>query len=125
MAGFDDLIPAAMPYLATEQLKGTAGRTWEWGYQLTDSAGAPIDLTTGYTLTGAIVTSSTRTSVATITVTAPSPGLVWCKLAPSTTVSVQAGRYVHQVKIVRTADSAAIDLVGGGDSSFTVLRAVA
>ena len=46
MSGTDDLVAAAMPYLATERIDAVAGMSWEWWYDtILDDAGTLVDWT--------------------------------------------------------------------------------
>ncbi|MBD2760080.1 hypothetical protein IEE94_11230 [Yimella sp. cx-573] len=46
MAGWDDLVLRAQPWVATVDAAGTEGRSWRWEvYGVTDSAGSPLDFT--------------------------------------------------------------------------------
>ena len=123
MTDFDDLLLECLPYALTEQIKGTAGRTWGWGYRIETPSGAAADLS-GCTFAGTIASSSTRAAVASID-TFYADGNLWCEVSAAVTATIPPGRYVHEVRITRTSDSRVIDLVGGGDSHFTVLRKVA
>lgn len=123
MAGFDDLIPGAMPYLATESIEATAGADWEWGYVLKDASGALVDMTTGYTAICQI-RSSSGTLIETPTVTFPAAGQVVCTVANADTEGITAGRYLHELEITRTSGGKKIKVVGGRKSTFTVLAEV-
>ena len=127
MAGFDDLIPAAMPYLATEKITAVAGTSWQWDYDLLDDAGNPVDISTGYT-SAAVIRSrnadGTYTTVYTPTCTTPSTGVLRCTVSPATTSSDTGKTYYHEVTVTRTSDSAKVCVVGGGDATFVVKRKV-
>lgn len=120
MAGFDDLIPAAMPYLAVEFISGAAGSTWQWDYAVEDDDENPVDLTTGYT--GVCELRATLGGAVAIapTVSFPSVGTIRVSADAATTAAVAAGRYYHEVEVTRTSDSAVIKVVGGGDGRFVV-----
>lgn len=122
MAGFDDLIPEAMPYLATEERAATAGTAWRWEYELRDSVGTLIDLSTGYTATAGICLENSTTSVVTIAVTFPSTGVVRCSVTAANSAVVTPGIYYSEVTVTRTSDSAKVILVGAGDAKFIVKR---
>lgn len=124
MAGFDDLIPNAMPYLATEELVGTAGTSWQWDYPLVDNLGNPVDLTTGFAGTAVICAAGSTTSVVTVSLTFATGGVVRCTVTPSASAAVPPGAYFHEVTITRTSDSRKIIVVGAGDSKFIVKRKV-
>lgn len=121
MAGFDDLIPAAMPYMATETLTATAGTDWQWDYQFLDDAKDPVDLGTGFTRTMKLVDAN-GTPVYTPTVTQVSTGLLRCTHAASASASDQGTTYFHELTIVRTSDSKKLIVVGAGDSTFIVKK---
>lgn len=124
MAGFDDLIPAAMPYMATEKLTATAGTDWQWDYRLLDDAGDPVDVGTGFTRTMKLVDQTDGTVVYTPTVTQVSTGLVRCTLDATTTASDPGSKYDHELTITRTSDSKKIIVVGAGDAEFVVKKKV-
>ncbi|MGZ4520692.1 MAG: hypothetical protein ACXVXW_09820 [Mycobacteriaceae bacterium] len=123
MAGFDDLIPAAMPYLATERIPATANTSWQWDYTLLDDSGALVNVSSGFTFS-AIITTVGGATVCTPTITSPSTGILRCVVPPSTTASIAPGMYLHEVKITRTSDSAKVLVVGAGDAKFVVKKAV-
>lgn len=131
MSGFDDLIAAGLPYLATEHIKATANSTWQWDYLLTDDADALVDISTGFTLSATIATRSgtadayTYTSLYAPTCSTPSTGKLRCVVTPATNTADPGGTYYHAVKVVRNSDSAAVIVVGGGDSKFSVKKKVA
>ncbi|HET6909048.1 MAG TPA: hypothetical protein VFH54_06900 [Mycobacteriales bacterium] len=121
--GFDDLVAEAMPFLATEELSGTAGASWEWSYELTDNDGALVDFT-GCTGTCTLATAAGATPVLTPTVTFPSPGVVKVTATPTQTAAVTPGRYLHEVELVNAA-SRKIKVVGAGGGRFVVKQEVA
>ncbi|MGZ4518935.1 MAG: hypothetical protein ACXVXW_00765 [Mycobacteriaceae bacterium] len=123
MAGFDDLIPAAMPYLATEHIPATAGASWQWDYELLDDADTPIDISSGFTFSVAITTKSGAT-VCTPTTSTPSTGVLRCAVTPVVSATVPEDVYYHEVKITRTSDGAKVIAVGAGDAKFIVKKAV-
>lgn len=125
MAGFDDLIPAAMPYLATETIRGTAGSDWQWDYEFEDDAGNLITINTGYTATAKLHSrnsSGVYTVVYTATVTFPTATSMRCSIAAATTTADTGNKYFHEVTLTRTSDSKKITVVGAGDSTFLVKK---
>lgn len=124
MSGYDDLIPAAMPYLAIEHIAATAGTDWQWDYLLLDDAGDPVDVGTGFTRTMKLVTADGAV-VYEPTVTQVSTGLVRCTLAHADSEGDPGTRYLHELAITRTSDDKRIVVVGAGDSVFVVKRGVA
>lgn len=123
MAGFSDLIPAAMPYLATEKLAGVTGATWQWSYDVTDDAGDAVNMTTGFTGVCQI-RKPDGTLIVAPAVTFPSAGLVTCTVTAANTTSLTAGHYYHELEITRTSDSVVIKVVGGGRATFDVYHEV-
>jgi hypothetical protein len=119
MAGFADLIPAAMPYLATEQLSGAQGSSWEWSYECTDDLDAPVPWTN---CTGTAVLKSTLTGAValTLTVTFPADGVVTVTATSALTAPLAPGAYLHEVEVTNSALTKTIKIVGGGDARFTV-----
>lgn len=124
MAGFDDLIPEAMPYLATEAIEATKGADWEWGYVLNDNDGTPVNMTSGYTGLCQI-RDDAGVLVLTPTVTFPVAGQVVCRVTNATTETATAGKHKHELEITRTSDGKKIKAVGGSRSTFTILAEVA
>lgn len=118
MAGFDDLIPAAMPYLAIDSVAGTVGASWEWSYTLTDDAGATVDFTG---CTGECVIKSTAggAAVASPTVSFPGGGVVTCAVDAATTDALTAGRYLFEVAVTNGSGEEVV-IVGGTDSTFII-----
>lgn len=125
MAGFDDLIADALPYLAREEITATQGTTWEWSYSVTDHDDAAVNMTTGFTGSCSIREVGGTVDLVTVTVTFPVSGQIKCKALPTSTDDIAPGNYFHELTIVRTSDSAKIIAVGGGDSQFSVKRKVA
>lgn len=124
MAGFDDVIAQALPYLAVETLQATQDTTWQWGYLITDNDGALVDLTSGFTATLSVRPKGGGTEVVAATVTFPTAGEVLCTVTPATSVGVAVGNYEHELTITRTSDGAQVIAVGAGHSTFQVLRKV-
>ena len=118
MAGFDDLIPAAMPYLAREELDASTGSSWEWEYLIDDNAGDPVDFTgiTGVCEihakgdSGVLIAPTVTLTTGKVTVTATA----------AQTTGLAAGQYRHEVELTRTSDSAVVKVVGSGDSVFNI-----
>lgn len=123
MAGFDDLIPAAMPYMATEHITATGGTDWQWDYLLKDDNGDPVDVGTGFTRTIKLVDSG-GSVIYTPTAAQASTGLVRCTLAAATSAGDVGTTYFHELTIIRTSDSKKIIIVGAGDSTFVVKKKV-
>jgi hypothetical protein len=119
VAGFDDVIQSALPYLASETISATAGTSWWWGYLITDDAGTLVDLSSGFTFDASIRTQA-GTEVAVPTVTTPTTGAVQCKVTPAVSAAITAGAYYHEVTIARTSDAAKIIIVGAGDARLIV-----
>lgn len=118
MAGFDDLIAEALPYLDVETIEGTAGTTWLWDYALLDSTLSLVNISVGYTLSATIRDQAGVELVAPV-VTSPSLGVLRCFVSPVNS-AIAAGLHLHEVTIVRNSDSAKIIAVGAGDSVFIV-----
>lgn len=118
MAGFDDLIAEALPYLDTETIEGTAGTTWLWDYALLDSTLSLVNISAGFTLSATIRDQNGVELVAPV-VTSPSTGVLRCFVSPANS-AIAAGQHRHEVTIVRNSDSAKIIAVGAGDSVFIV-----
>lgn len=117
MSWFDDRIEDAMPYLVVEELRATAGASWQWSYTFPD-AGA--DLGVAYEATCRVgATRTGSTSVVPVTVTFPTTSRVLCVVDNDDT-SVPAARYFHEVEIKRTSDGRRLKIVGGGDSELIV-----
>ena len=116
--GFDDLVAEAMPHLATEEISGAAGASWEWSYVLTDAADAPVDLTS---VTGEFKMAKTLggTSAVSATVTCSADGVVKVTATPSATSTVAPGTYFHEV-VLTNAAGRKVYVVGGGESRFIV-----
>ena len=116
--GFDDLVAEAMPYMATEELSGAQGSSWEWSYELTDTAGTLVDFTG---CTGVCEIRATIGGAVTLapTVSFPSAGIVKVTATPTQTAAVAKGRYYHEVELTNAA-SRKVKVVGGGDSHITV-----
>lgn len=120
MAGTDDLIAAAMPYMATEAIAATAGESWEWWYDdIVDDAGTLVDLTgctgvcdirntDGALLLTAVVTLGVGTVKVTATPSATAP------LATAAAVAAQ-----HRVEITTPAGRKFL-LVGAGGTTFII-----
>jgi hypothetical protein len=125
VAGFDDLIADALPYLGREEITATQGTTWRWSYTVTDHAEDAVDLTSGFTGSCSLRLKGEGTDAATPTVTFPTAGQIVCTLAATASDDVEPDLYVHEVTITRTSDGAKIIAVGGGDSFFRVLPKVA
>lgn len=123
MAGFDDLIPACMPYMATDEVDGTAGADWQWEYTVDDNAGDPIPWTTGYTGTCKIKNARGDT-IASPDVSFPASGIVRCVLGHVDTATLPKGKYLWELKVTRTSGGAPVVLIGGGDSHFTIKPSV-
>lgn len=121
MAGFDDLIPEAMPYLAIEEISGTGGTDWQWDYQITDKSGNLVDFATGFTFAMKLVNRAGVT-VYSPTVAQVLTGVLRCTLAASATAADPGTKYLHELTITRTSDGKKIVVVGAGDSEFTVKR---
>lgn len=123
MAGFDDCIQGALPYLAIETIEATNGTDWWWGYVLLDDSLNEVDITTGFTASATIRDADGVEAVAP-TVTRPSGGQVMCKVANADSAGVGKDTYYHEVTVTRTADDATVILVGAGDSKFIVKQKV-
>lgn len=119
MAGFEDLIPASMPYMAREQLAGSTGSDWEWSYEVLDNSGNAVDFT-GCTAVCEIRDKLGGTVVLAPAVTFPAAGQVKVTATNAQTAALAAGFYVHEVEVTRTSDGKKVKLVGAGDSQFTV-----
>ncbi|MBB3041236.1 hypothetical protein [Nocardioides soli] len=125
MAGFDDLIAAGLPYLATEYITATAGTSWTIGYDLEDDAGAPVDLTAGFTATWNVYDKAGAAKLSTgLTVSRTATGVVVTATAAAS-AGLAAGAYFHELQIVRPSDLATLVVVGAGDSQFVVKRKAA
>lgn len=124
MSGFDDLIPAAMPYLATEDIQGSAGSTWEWSYDLQDNGSVAVDLTTGFTGVCEIRTKPGAPVLIAPTVSFPAAGKVKVTATAAQTASLKPGIYRHEVEVTRTSDGKKVKLVGAGAAKFEVLGEV-
>lgn len=122
MAGFDDLIAAAMPYLATEYITGSAGSDWEWDYEFEDDDGNLVTINSGFTFTAKLHSRSggTYTVVYTATTSTPTATVLRCTMAAATTTADPGAMYYHEVRITRTSDGKKILAVGAGDSKFIV-----
>lgn len=125
MAGFDDLVAAALPYLATETINATAGTSWRIPYDLEDDSGAPIDISTGYTATWNLYDAAGASKLSSgLTVTKTSTGAVVTATAAAS-AALAKGTYFHELTIVRTSDSATVLVVGAQDSKTIVKRKAA
>lgn len=125
MAGFDDLVAAALPYLATETIYATAGTTWVIPYDLVDDSGNPIDISTGYTATWNLYDEDGVSKISTgLTVAKTSTGAVVTATATAS-VTLPKGTYFQELVIVRTSDSATVLVVGAQDSRTIVKRKAA
>jgi hypothetical protein len=118
VAGFDDLLTLAQPFVHTEEMAEQAGSSWTWGYSAVDDNGDPVDMATGFT-GSCIVKDDNDAMVIDVPVTFPSPGFVIC--SSNDTDDVVPGTHHHQVTVTRTIDSARLVLVNGAGSSFIVL----
>lgn len=125
MAGFDDLLAAAIPYLDWEEMAVTQGTTWEWSYLLLDDSKVLVDLTVGFTGTMSIRTRNGDTDLVTVGVTFPAAGAVTCTAVPTATDEIEPGRYYHELTLTRTSDSAVLIAIGAEDSIFVVKKKVA
>lgn len=124
MAGFDDLVFAALPYLATEELEATAGTTWLVPYYPVDDTNAAVNLSTGFTCTMKIFDID-GAEVLTGTASFPAADHVLFTFAASATLAVAPGKYFQEVTVTRTSDSKKIIVVGARKSQVTVLRLMA
>lgn len=124
MAGFDDVVLAALPYLATEQIPLTRGTSWWWEYELRDNNGDLVDLATGYTITAVIATAAGQVVTSPV-ISFPATGVIRCTVDPDVATTIQAGTYYHEISIVRDSDSAQVIVVGAGDATITVRKRVA
>lgn len=124
MAGFDDLVFAALPYLATEELDATAGTTWLFPYYPFDDNKDPVDLSTGFTCTMKIFDIS-GVEIITGTVSYPAADHILFTFAASATLAVAPGKYFQEVTITRASDSKKIIFVGARKSEITVLQLMA
>jgi len=119
MSGFDDLIPAAMPFLASEVIEATNGTSWEVEYLVFDDDDALVNMTVGFT-GSASIRSTGGGEVLAPTLTFPSAGVVRFAATPAQSAAVAEGSYGHEVTITRSSDSAKIIIVGGGGGRFIV-----
>lgn len=124
MAGFDDLLESCQPRLCDVIAAATEGATWKWELKdVTDSSGAPIDLSTGYTAECKILTDVSGTAIITLTV-ALGNGTITVSATPANTAGLVSGsapvQGVWYCFIVRTSDSAKAQLWGPSDSPFTI-----
>jgi hypothetical protein len=124
VAGFDDLVYAALPYLNTEEIDGTAGTTWLCPYYPYDDNKAPVDLSTGFTCTMKLYNAA-GTEIIAGTASFPASDHVLFTFAASATLAVPPGKYFHEVTVTRTSDSKKIIVVGARKSEFTVLQLMA
>lgn len=124
MAGFEDLIAEAMPYLAREEMEATQDTTWRWGYIVTDFDKALVDLTVGFTGSCAIRVKNGDTDAVTMTVTFPVAGQILCAADPPDNDEVPVGVYFHEVTVTRDSDGAQIVVVGSGDSRIGVKKKI-
>lgn len=118
MAGFDDLVAEAMPYMAVEHIMGARGSSWEWSYELRDTAGALVDWT-GVTGVCELRSAIGGGVVLAPTVALPSAGIIKITATPTQTGGVTAGTYLHEVELTNAAGRK-VKVVGSGDSRFIV-----
>lgn len=116
MSGFDDLVPAAMPYLATETIYATAGTSWKIPYDLVDDAGNPVDISTGFTATWNLYDDAGAPKLSTgLTVSKTSTGVLVTTTAAAS-AALAPGTYFHELVVVRTSDTATVMVVGAKES---------
>jgi len=123
MSGTDDLVAAAMPYLATQSLHGTAGMDWIWFYDdIRDDDDALVDWT-GCTGTAKLYDSFAVLRL-TCTVTFPADGQVKVTAADTDTGPLlSAGKDPEntnlEVEIV-TATGLKFLIVGARKATLTI-----
>lgn len=126
MAGFDDIILEAQPYMATWPVEVTVGADWEILLgEFQDGSGTPIAWTAGYTGLCKVKNKPGGDTLATPAITFPSAGYVKATVANAATENVLPGEWTWEVEVTRTSDGKKAKLIGGGRSSFTVLAEVA
>ena len=122
MAGFDDLVAQAMPYLATEDMSAVAGMSWEWWYDgLNDNDGVPVDWAG---VTGTCEIWRDDTLLVSPTVAFPNPGSIKVTVSPSQTgpLAPAGGGDVaarHEVELVNGAGRR-VTVVGAGGTRFVI-----
>lgn len=125
MAGFDDLLATALPYLDWEEMAVTQGSTWTWSYLLVDDDDDLVDMTSGFTAGLSIRSRGGTVDVVPVTVSFPAPGAITCFASAITTDAAVPGLYYHELTVTRTSDSAVLIAVGAEDSRFLIQRKVA
>ena len=125
MAGFDDLLATAQPYLDWEEMAVTQGTTWEWSYLVLDNARDLVDLRTGFTGSMSIRTHGGSTDIVVVEVTFPAVGAITCTADAAATDDVEPGLYEQELTLTRDSDSTTLIVVGAQDSHFLVKRKVA
>lgn len=126
MAGFDDIVAEAMPYMARELLTATAGASWDVPYEVRDSTNTLVTWPTGSSVMAAMYpTKSGSAATLTFTATLPGPGLVRFTATPAQTEPLTPGVYYHEVEVTEGGTGRKVKLVGSGDSRILVKAEVA
>jgi hypothetical protein len=118
MSGYDDLVPEAMPCLVFEEISGSIGSSWEWGYYATDANGNPIDWA-GVTGVCQLRRSIGGAVVIAPTVSFPGPGYIKVTAPPSETAAVTKGVCLLEVELTNAAGRV-VKVSGAGKSHFTI-----
>lgn len=123
MAGFTDLVAAAMPSLVSADGAGTEGRSWR--YTITgfaDATGAAIDLS-GATCVCKILDKVDGVTVLTPTATGDSTGTVTITATPTATAGLADGKHKRLCVwslVITDASGSQAQVWGPTDSRFWI-----
>lgn len=107
-----------MPYMATMDVQGTVGASWEWGVEVTDDDNAFVDFT-GCTGSATIRERVGGDVIINPVVVCTADGEVTCTVSDSNSATLTPGAYTWELQVV-DGDGRTVKLVGGGDSRFTI-----